>query len=318
MRRQLPRHRLDALDDAGWKISRFEISLHLGTDYLPAGGADLGVDAAIGDDLDVAVRQQQVDQHTIVVSGVPDAKLRKNIQRALPRRLIAEQRRAIERAFHGEADLAGMGGLAGLDRLLDRSQYARRKNPPHPPAVLKKMPADAPDVHAYQLPDAPPPPKLPPPPEPQPPPDQLAPRPYPPYRLLADPALSANMVTMKAMTPAMIDAANDPAMDQARAPTMPPVAAAPISLPSAARRMAPRMKRAKMTTGLSGSTWLSNPELCRCRGSGAGSFSPSITATMRSTPADIPPAKSPLLNFGVMTSSMMRLAVTSLSTPSSP
>jgi hypothetical protein len=26
------------------------------------------------------------------------------------------------------------------------------------------MPADAPDIHAYQLPDAPPPPKLPPPP----------------------------------------------------------------------------------------------------------------------------------------------------------
>jgi hypothetical protein len=57
-----------------------------------------------------------------------------------------------------------MRGFARADRLLDRSQDLRRKNPPHPPTVLNKMPADPPDIHAYQLPDAPPPPKLPPPP----------------------------------------------------------------------------------------------------------------------------------------------------------
>src|ERR1700761_872344 len=59
--------------------------------------------------------------------------------------------------------------LTGLDRLLDRIQYPRRKQPPHPPAVFEKMFADAPYAHhqlqIYQLPDAPPPPKLPPPPE---------------------------------------------------------------------------------------------------------------------------------------------------------
>jgi hypothetical protein len=63
-----------------------------------------------------------------------------------------------------------MHGLASLDRLFDSSQYPGRKDAPHPPAVLKKMLADAPDTHFYQLPDiyhlpdAPPPPKLPPPP----------------------------------------------------------------------------------------------------------------------------------------------------------
>ena len=36
------------------------------------------------------------------------------------------------------------------------------------------------------------------------------------------------------------------------------------------------------------------------RGAGAGNFSPSITRIMRSMPAEMPPAKSPLLNFGVM------------------
>ena len=39
---------------------------------------------------------------------------------------------------------------------------------------------------------------------------------------------------------------------------------------------------------------------------------------MRATPAETPPAKSPLLNFGVMISLMIRLAVASLSAPSSP
>ena len=60
-----------------------------------------------------------------------------------------------------------MRGLAGLDRLLDRGQHVGRKIPPHPPAMLQQMLADAPDAHVpalYQLPDAPPPPKLPPPP----------------------------------------------------------------------------------------------------------------------------------------------------------
>jgi len=33
---------------------------------------------------------------------------------------------------------------------------------------------------------------------------------------------------------------------------------------------------------------------------------------------ETPPAKSPLLNFGVMSSSMMRLVVTSVSAPSRP
>ena len=94
-----------------------------GADFLPAGSADLGVDAAIGDDLDIAVGQQQIDQHAVIVGGVPDPQLRENIQRALARRLIAEQRRAVERAFDHEADLAGMRGLARLDRLLDRSQH---------------------------------------------------------------------------------------------------------------------------------------------------------------------------------------------------
>jgi hypothetical protein len=51
---------------------------------------------------------------------------------------------------------------------------------------------------------------------------------------------------------------------------------------------------------------------------GGGNGSPSITAMMRARPSEMPPAKSPTRNRGVMISSMMRLAVTSVRLPSSP
>src|SRR5260370_21162739 len=54
MRRQLPRDRLDPLDDAALEIPRLEIGLHGLADFLPARGADLRIDAAIADDPDLA------------------------------------------------------------------------------------------------------------------------------------------------------------------------------------------------------------------------------------------------------------------------
>src|SRR6266436_6095314 len=121
MRRQLARDRLNSLDSAACKISRSETAFHLGADFFPARGADPGVDAAVGDDLDVAVGQQQVDQYAVVVSGVPYPQLRENIQRGLARGLIAEQPPAVQRAFPDNADLAGMRGFARPNRLLDSS-----------------------------------------------------------------------------------------------------------------------------------------------------------------------------------------------------
>src|SRR5713226_507030 len=226
-----------------------------------------------------------------------------------------------------------MRGLAGLDRVLDCRQRPWRKNPPRPPAVLEKMPADAPDAHStssYQLPDAPPPPKLPPPPplspepllllppqeppEYEPPPDQPRPLPRPEEEV----GISANMVKRKAMIAAMKDAASDPAISHASAPTMPPVATAPISLPSVVRRIVLTIKTANNVNGLSRSIWFRKLEPCSRRGAAAGKLSPSTTRMIRSTPAEIPPAKSPLLKRGVMISSMMRFEVTSVSAPSRP
>src|SRR5216683_6339180 len=142
-----------------------------------------------------------------------------------------------------------MRGLAGLDRVLDCRQRPWRKNPPRPPAVLEKMPADAPDAHAtssYQLPDAPPPPKLPPPPplslellelellpEYDPPlPDQpLLPRP--------DVVASPNNVTRKATMPASTGAIQMLTTNQAMSAASPAIKTAATSRPRVTRSMPP-------------------------------------------------------------------------------
>src|SRR5947209_8010084 len=173
MRRQLAGYFLDTPEDAGLEIAGPELGFHRLADSLPTSGTDLRIDAAIGNDLDIAIGEQQINQHAVVVGGVPDPQMREDIERALPGGLTAKQRRTIQRAFDDETDLTGMGCLARLDRPLDSRQRRRWKNPPYPPAVLDKMLADASDTHVftsslyssfYQLPDAPPPPKLPPPP----------------------------------------------------------------------------------------------------------------------------------------------------------
>src|SRR3954469_14974993 len=217
-----------------------------------------------------------------------------------------------------------MGGFAGLDGAFDRGERWRRKRLADPRAVGDEMSADALDAHVpHQLPDAPPPPKLPPPPlnpplellPPEKPPPLLIhpPLPAPPDEVIA----SLNRVTKNAITPPIADSASDAAMNQNSAATAPPVASEPNSLPNIPRRIPPPKITATIKNGLNGSISLRLPKFC-CRCTGCGSGSPSTTRRMRLTPSDIPPAKSPLRNFGVITSSMMRLAVTSVSAPSRP
>ena len=106
------------------------------------------------------------------------------------------------------------------------------------------------------------------------------------------------MAKKKPRTVASRANASDPMASHATSPTTPPVAAEPISRPSRVRSNPPTTNTPKMTRGLNRKSICSPPKVC-C-GSGAGSGSPSMTAMMRSTPAEIPPAKSPVLNFGVM------------------
>src|SRR5258708_303790 len=164
------------------------------------------------------------------------------------------------------------------------------------------MPAHAPDLHASQLPDPPPP-------------AQLHPIRRRPGAAAALPPL--NITKTDAITPASTAASREPNKYQATRVTSPPVAADPISRPSVARIRPPSNSTGMIRNGLSGSM-LNDPGLCQCGGSGARSCSPSIIRLIPLTPAVMPPAQSPALKFGVIASSIMRLVVASVLLPSRP
>ncbi len=73
VRRQLPRHGFDSPEHAAFEVSRSEFSFHLDADLLPGRKAYLLVDATVGDNLEVAVGQQQIDQHAVIMGGIPDS-----------------------------------------------------------------------------------------------------------------------------------------------------------------------------------------------------------------------------------------------------
>src|SRR5581483_3519231 len=165
-----------AEDDALLEASPRELALHLAADRLPRRRADLRVDAAIGDDLDAALCEQQVDQHAAVVLGVPYAQPREPLDRALARREPAQQRGNRERRLDRELDLPRVALLALADRALDGAERRLGEGRADRVVRAEEVPGEAREVHHHR-PDAPPPPKLPPRPPPNPPP---APNPPPP------------------------------------------------------------------------------------------------------------------------------------------
>src|SRR5450830_865125 len=198
MRHQMLRHRLHTPEHAVFKIRLSEGCFHLVADLVPLVRADLGVNPAIGHDFHRPIREQHINQQTIVELGIPHALLRKNVDRPLPGRLVREQRPTVQRPLHHEADFADMCGLTGFDRVLDLAQGLCRKGAFDLSPGCQPMRHDAFDIHGYHLPDAPPPPNPPPPPRnpplpepPPPPPKPPSPKPRPPSK-----------VTKSAITPA--------------------------------------------------------------------------------------------------------------------
>src|SRR5882672_6613265 len=85
MRLQVTRNPLDSVKHAVLETADPERSLHLTADILPALAADFRMNAAVGDDLDVTVGKQQVNEHAVVVFGVPDSQRRKHFDGTLAR-----------------------------------------------------------------------------------------------------------------------------------------------------------------------------------------------------------------------------------------
>ncbi|VVE21515.1 hypothetical protein PCE31106_03157 [Pandoraea cepalis] len=67
----MPANGLDAGDDTGFVFAFLKGGFHLPAHGAPFSRPDFLMDAAIRDDLDAAIRQQQVNQNASVVLGIP-------------------------------------------------------------------------------------------------------------------------------------------------------------------------------------------------------------------------------------------------------
>src|SRR5258708_2213180 len=183
--------RCDPVDRAVFETALLERGLHGPANRFPSVLRHPSVDAAIGDDLDILVGEQHVDQNAVVVLGVPNAELAEKLQRARPGLQAAEHLRERERRFDDKANLPLVHPLAAGDRLLDALQRLRRELATRNQMVGQEVTTEAlgsgwNEAHLYQFyqfhpPDAPPPPQPPPPPlNPPPPPPQPPPPPPPP------------------------------------------------------------------------------------------------------------------------------------------
>src|SRR5712671_2214550 len=94
-RREMPREErraaLDRLERAFLVPPGTECLLHRRADLAPLGLLEFARDAAVGDDVDVAACELDVDQHAAVVLGIPDPETREQVLRAPAGGFFAEQ-----------------------------------------------------------------------------------------------------------------------------------------------------------------------------------------------------------------------------------
>ena len=69
-RKQRP-HRIDAGDRADFEAAGAEMRFHQAAHRLPVGLGNAAVKAAVRDNFDIAIRELDVNQHAVVVFGVP-------------------------------------------------------------------------------------------------------------------------------------------------------------------------------------------------------------------------------------------------------
>ena len=100
MQREQSADMLHAGNRSAAKVAASEVPLHLAADLVPLGLRHTLRQAAIGKNLHITVGEQHVDQHTIVVRGIPDAQLAEHLQCALARSQIVPERCRMQRGFN--------------------------------------------------------------------------------------------------------------------------------------------------------------------------------------------------------------------------
>jgi hypothetical protein len=104
--------------------------------------------APVSDNFDGAIREQHVDEHPVVVLGIPYPQLGKNFNGAVPCGLLMEKRHDVKRALDGKTDFPDMVGVAGFVRLFDRDHGIAWKCPPDPAMRRQQVSYDSMDVHS--------------------------------------------------------------------------------------------------------------------------------------------------------------------------
>ena len=111
--------RVDRLIQPGLELAGRKRGRHRRSDRAPLGRVDVPAQATVGDDLDRVLGEQQVDQHAVVVFGVPDAQLAEHRDGAFARARVAPQVTPWQAGFHTHADLAAVLRFARRDARLD-------------------------------------------------------------------------------------------------------------------------------------------------------------------------------------------------------
>ena len=101
--------------------------------------ADPFCNTAVGDDFHVAVGEQQINQHAVVVLRIPHPQQGKNIDGALPRGDPMPQRRRRQSALDDNSNLSRMALFRTFDRGFYGGQRRGRKNSVHLPVSHEEM-----------------------------------------------------------------------------------------------------------------------------------------------------------------------------------
>src|SRR6185295_2522805 len=132
-----------ALSEAADAIVRLDLAAHL----LPRRLRNALGDAAVREDLDVAVGEEHVDEHAVVRRRIPYAEMAEHFERARARGHLAPQLVDVERGLDDEADFARVPAFHFGDRRLDFTQHRRGEELTRAPASGEEMTQGAADTH---------------------------------------------------------------------------------------------------------------------------------------------------------------------------
>jgi hypothetical protein len=144
----MPANSVDSRDYAAFKLPLGKSGFHFSADAFPFFSPDSDVDPAIGNYFNVAVGEEQVNEHAVVMLGIPDMEVGKYLYRAFASRLIFKQRQRIQRRLYRETNFPSMAALRFFDSLFDSRQGSFGKCAPYGHMAGKKMAQYPSEIHS--------------------------------------------------------------------------------------------------------------------------------------------------------------------------